>query len=919
MELKDFPRPNNDNGRGIHWHPGLYNDHLFQRKKIDWWINELKEMQIKWVKVLDDGGKSSLELCEKLLENDIFPVVRFFLKSPGHIDMRNEQAIRDLISIGVRYFETKNEPDLDVEWHTHRRPPNWLDIVVEEFIYDADIILNMGGYPAMPSLGVGTIVNPFEMVAGLGRSDIFHNGAWVAIHNYTINHPLDYPYDTVNQTGRPLTKAEYEQGYMNLVRWACERLEKSLPAQEYRAFMDKWDWDDPDQYEEIYAEFIQILVRLGRLTRDEARHRTYQEFRGHWVWDNKPLSVINNDRAKGKHPGDTLEDDATGFLAFKLTNEQVVEAFGHSVPIMSTEGGLVVNDGPDGRYPRNGPDDHLRVTLWINDFLEGKAEDISQYLKGKAPDWYFTVFHWLIANRRIEVSLEPWETQCWYTHWWDKDFGFEGELPTVEAVKAVPSQVRAGVENDAVIRGVILEATGAPASEGIVRLHRDGEEVFSTPIRAGGRFHFVGLVPGSYDLTVDGVLGRMASGLQIASHTTESVQLTLPSDRSGIKGTVTDRSGRRVRGLVVTARKGGRIAASAPTDAKGRYRLAILAAGTYDLTAGDAAVSGIRLNGQESRNVALVVSEDLLYGYEVITKRLLSPEETKGQYHLYGLVLDENGRPIDGVKIQMSWTGAKKGTVFPITSSGADVGKPRGYFEFIPTQGEFQLQVVQGDWDSQVADGLKTKGVPGWEGQAIAYEVNFQLRQVIAKPARSAIRGTVIDEKGAKRAGLKLILRLAGQEVASTVTDASGRYQFTELAEGSYSLEVEGVGLVQAGIELDGIRVETLDLVVKVPPVGKPLYHYLLFASPSTRGTRANFRAAFKYIMHFAPTVGFNPTEATRAQHVTIIGDSRAVSEEDERRLKEAGCHVERLAGDSRAVARALNELVRAGKRFLNL
>ena len=32
-----------------------------------------------------------------------------------------------------------------------------------------------------------------------------------AIHNYTGNHPIDYPYDPVNQLGKPLTPAEYER------------------------------------------------------------------------------------------------------------------------------------------------------------------------------------------------------------------------------------------------------------------------------------------------------------------------------------------------------------------------------------------------------------------------------------------------------------------------------------------------------------------------------------------------------------------------------------------------------------------------------------------------------------------------------------------------------------------------------------
>jgi len=49
-------------------------------------------------------------------------------------------------------------------------------------------------------------VNPFQWVADAGITDFV-----CAIHNYTGNHPIAYPYDAVNQTGQPLTQAEYDK------------------------------------------------------------------------------------------------------------------------------------------------------------------------------------------------------------------------------------------------------------------------------------------------------------------------------------------------------------------------------------------------------------------------------------------------------------------------------------------------------------------------------------------------------------------------------------------------------------------------------------------------------------------------------------------------------------------------------------
>jgi hypothetical protein len=118
-DLKDFPRPPSDTGRGIvaiaanNWNGG--------DQGFDYWIHELVEMGIKWVKVLDHGG-DSLPFCEKLITIGIFPIVRILRRdpppnntpqpNPGHINQSEEATIQRLIAIGVHYFETNNEPNL---------------------------------------------------------------------------------------------------------------------------------------------------------------------------------------------------------------------------------------------------------------------------------------------------------------------------------------------------------------------------------------------------------------------------------------------------------------------------------------------------------------------------------------------------------------------------------------------------------------------------------------------------------------------------------------------------------------------------------------------------------------------------------------------------------------------------------------
>ncbi len=385
MRVEDFPRPKNDNRRGIHWSASVYHP---AGSALDFWISELQAMNVKWVKLLDDGGGSSLELCRRLLAADIMPIVRLYRlePNPGHIGGREEETVRRLVAEGVRYFETNNEPDLSAEWKGGCMPPDWLDIVIDNFIVDADKIIGMGGLPAFPAVGVGAAENPLEVVVQRRRADLFSSGAWVAIHNYTLNHPLDYPYDSVNQEGMPVTEEEYE--------------------------------------------------RLGS-----------------WAWEGRSLEQINAWRASDKHPGATLQEDATCFLAFHLLDEMIVKTLGHKVPILSTEGGPVVGWKDDRRYPRIDPQTHAAWVVGINDFMQGGRE-----IHGlRCPNNYFAMCHWLLANYRLGFMAPGWESNSWYSDWWNPDFRLSGELPAVAAVKGMPN-TPVDLVYQAVVAGRVLRA-----------------------------------------------------------------------------------------------------------------------------------------------------------------------------------------------------------------------------------------------------------------------------------------------------------------------------------------------------------------------------------------------------------------------------------------------------------------------------
>jgi hypothetical protein len=329
-------------------------------------------MNLKWVKVMDDGGGSAQGLVKRLVDMKVMPVVRFYRRqpNPGIIGSGVIDLARRYAEMGAVYFETNNEPDLGLEWEDGKRPPDWLDIVVNNFIIEADLIRSVGGYLLFPAFGPGGQGNPFKMIVERGRRDILDGNCGLAIHNYCLGRPLDYPNDPVNTQGQSLTLEEWE------------------------------------------------------------------ERGGMWAWE-MGYETVNAHRQRLKNPEATIMEDSTCFRAFEYFDALVNEAVGHSIPIMTTEGGYNVGQragttaGDDPRYPKPTPEWAARLT-----------EDMFKYIED-GPDYYFACMPWLIAVKRIGTLAEPFENQGpWFTPHFDQQFGLNGELPIVAKLKAYPGKVR---------------------------------------------------------------------------------------------------------------------------------------------------------------------------------------------------------------------------------------------------------------------------------------------------------------------------------------------------------------------------------------------------------------------------------------------------------------------------------------------
>ncbi len=92
----------------------------------------------------------------------------------------------------------------------------------------------------------------------------------------------------------------------------------------------------------------------------------------------------------------------------------------------------------------------------------------------------------------------------------------------------------------------------------------------------------------------------------------------------------------------------------------------------------------------------------------------------------------------------------------------------------------------------------------------------------------------------------------------------------------------------------------------------KTVYHYLLLGSAQDQQSAAN------YINKFKPITGTDVNSALSAQYVTIVGNNAAISNADESKLRQSGCKVERMAGNSAiAIKSLMDNMARTNRRFL--
>ncbi len=222
MELSDFERP--PSLRGIHGSPATHANFDHQH-----WIGQVQEMGMNIYKLQDDGSGSVLEFARKLRANNIMPIVRMQREkpNPGTLPSKALSTVRRYIDEGItRWFEVNNEPNLHYEWQDGQwREGGRPELVMENWLRDAEAVIELGGYPAFPALAQSAdrpesssilwYINAFKWLAQNTPDrarEAFSTGAWIASHDAVLNHcyrdeagewHFEYPYDPICQADDP--------------------------------------------------------------------------------------------------------------------------------------------------------------------------------------------------------------------------------------------------------------------------------------------------------------------------------------------------------------------------------------------------------------------------------------------------------------------------------------------------------------------------------------------------------------------------------------------------------------------------------------------------------------------------------------------------------------------------------------------
>jgi autotransporter-associated beta strand protein len=355
------------------------------------------------------------------------------------------------------------------------------------------------------------------------------------------------------------------------------------------------------------------------------------------------------------------------------------------------------------------------------------------------------VFHNLAAG--------SYSVDCWRLGYGTTDYTVS--IATGQTLSEVYSLLPA-----AVVQGTVSDGNGAAIAGITVNLV--GHGTAGNPVQAlattaaDGTYQIPDLSSGTYTLTVGNNGGINPREVTIdAAHFQQTVNISLAA--SAVRGKVLAADGKTpVDNASVLLSIGREVVATAQTDGGGDYCFRIVAAGHYLLSADTAG------------GISAVLTVDVAVGADVAV-----PSLALGGLRLNGTVT-ASGMPLAGATVD----------VLPLATGAQD----QFLTALTDANGGFVVDgLVPGQYSVWV-------GCPAYAPWQQSMTIAGNLAQAVALVPGGVVQGTITDAtSGLPVAGasVSLLDPVTHAIVASAATNASGQYQATGVAPGTYSVLIE--------------------------------------------------------------------------------------------------------------------------------
>jgi hypothetical protein len=190
LRLQDWPRPEGDNGWGVHFVSNQY----FTERDLDVQIPRMKELGFKWALVVY-GDENVLRMAApRFKEAGIVVIWRRMLRAHDpYYDWGRDIGI--LQEAGMPpYMQAYNEPTLQAEWDEEQEMDEWL--FIDLLLTASRDIYNAGGYVGWQFVDDEWLADALHALQTHGGERVYQRMFFVP-HAYGLNHPPDYD-DDVN-------------------------------------------------------------------------------------------------------------------------------------------------------------------------------------------------------------------------------------------------------------------------------------------------------------------------------------------------------------------------------------------------------------------------------------------------------------------------------------------------------------------------------------------------------------------------------------------------------------------------------------------------------------------------------------------------------------------------------------------------